>query len=235
MTLVTTNRKGVSSEKLEKLKDPFPVKWKIQNGVPKNNPQHFICVAYIDARCVQDRLDKVCGMANWKSETKVEKDNLYSILSILVEGEWIPKTDVGKESAYEKEKGEVSDALKRAGVHWGIGRFLYELPMQKVKAAKYEKNGKIYPCDDRGNILWDGDALTNYLNKKVKLISKKEGADCTEIVKEYSSVAIRLINKTSTEGSLKQLYNFCGFLKKDKAFLQALETKVQSIRGNNNG
>ena len=28
----------------------------------------------------------------------------------------------------EAEKGRISDAFKRAAVHWGVGRYLYNLP-----------------------------------------------------------------------------------------------------------
>jgi hypothetical protein len=47
--------------------------------------------------------------------------------------EWIWKQDVGTESNTEKEKGQASDAFKRACFNWGIGRELYEYPLIQVK------------------------------------------------------------------------------------------------------
>jgi hypothetical protein len=40
----------------------------------------------------------------------------------------ISKSDVGDASNFEGNKGCVSDALKRAAVQWGVGRYLYSLP-----------------------------------------------------------------------------------------------------------
>jgi hypothetical protein len=43
----------------------------------------------------------------------------------------------------EKEKGEASDAFKRAGVMWGIGRFIYSQKI--IKLPRKEKKGKLIP------------------------------------------------------------------------------------------
>ncbi len=40
----------------------------------------------------------------------------------------VSKSDVGTASQWEASKGCASDALKRAAVHFGIGRYLYALP-----------------------------------------------------------------------------------------------------------
>ena len=61
----------------------------------------------------------------------------------------------------------IEDNVKRAAVKWGIGRFLYSLEIQKVSVKKYEKTGKLYPVDDNGKLLFDGDSLTKYLNSKL--------------------------------------------------------------------
>ena len=55
--------------------------------------------------------------------------------------QWIAKTDCGVESFAEKEKGEASDAFKRAGFNVGIGRELYTkififVPCETVKNSK---------------------------------------------------------------------------------------------------
>lgn len=48
------------------------------------------------------------------------------------------KQDVGTESNTEKEKGQASDAFKRAGFNWGIGRELYSAPFIWVKLEPSE-------------------------------------------------------------------------------------------------
>lgn len=141
----------------------MPFKWRVQ----QQNDKGATCVAYIDSRQVAERLDEAVGPLNWQSDYRVIKDNLYAGIGIKdTDGSWTWKWDCGTESNTEKEKGEASDSFKRAGVKWGIGRFLYDMDLQRVK-TKAGNNGKTYPCDDNGNILWNGDDLTNFINKKM--------------------------------------------------------------------
>jgi hypothetical protein len=154
---------------LEKLKEEMPFKWRVQS----QSDYGAQCVAYVDSRQVQDKLDDVVGPGNWQCDYKVINDNLYAAVAVKVDNEWVWKWDCGTESNTEKEKGEASDAFKRAAVKWGVGRFLYAMPLQKVKVKKHT-NGKNYPCDDSGNILWDGDLLTEFVNKKINAGSSKQ-------------------------------------------------------------
>lgn len=85
---------------------------------------------YKDARVDMRLLDEVVGVMNWKREHEVINGNLYCTVSIWDEAkkEWVSKQDVGVESNTEKEKGQASDAFKRACFNWGIGRELYTCP-----------------------------------------------------------------------------------------------------------
>lgn len=121
-----------------------------------------IMVAYIDARDAQDILDEVVGPENWQTDYQVINDNLFCKVGIKIEGEWIWKTDCGTESNQEKEKGESSDAFKRACVQWGIGRFLYRLGVVELPTKKHT-NGKEYPATKDGKILWSNDAISDYI------------------------------------------------------------------------
>ena len=49
----------------------------------------------------------------------------YAGLLELKDGEWITKSDGADDSNIEGAKGGISDALKRAAVLFGIGRYLY--------------------------------------------------------------------------------------------------------------
>ncbi len=85
-------------------------------------------LAYIDARTVMNRLDWVVGPAHWSFDFDVLSPDgklVRGKLTIL----GVTKCDAG-EAAQEEEplKSAVSDALKRAAVHFGIGRYLYYLP-----------------------------------------------------------------------------------------------------------
>ena len=105
---------------------------------------------YKTARTDMDLLDETVGAYNWKCSYREVKGNMYCTISIYDEEkkEWIDKEDCGVESAFgDKEKGEASDAFKRAGFKLGIGRELYTAPFIWVKAddiamVKKAENGK---------------------------------------------------------------------------------------------
>lgn len=100
-----------------------------KTGQPRNDKKASgIALAYIDARDVQERLDRVCGVANWSdSYVETDKGRVICTLAIRIDGEWISKSDGAGDSDVESEKGAISDALKRAAVKWGVGRYLYDM------------------------------------------------------------------------------------------------------------
>ena len=82
---------------------------------------------YKNARTDMAILDEVYGAGNWQCDYKEVKGNLYCGIAVF-DTDWVWKWDCGTESNTEKEKGEASDAFKRAGFRWGIGRELYTAP-----------------------------------------------------------------------------------------------------------
>ena len=119
-----------TSERLAEPFDPGEVKWKPQ--AVKGN--RCLAIAYIDARVVQDRLDEVMGVENWQDTYTVLNDgSVVCHLALKFPGaaEWITKEDVGSPSEQpdggDRLKAAFSDALKRAAVKFGVGRYLYRL------------------------------------------------------------------------------------------------------------
>lgn len=113
--------------------DPRAVRWKPQ----KISGNRALASAYVDARLVQDRLDKVLGIDGWQDDYEPLPDGtVICRLRCRFAGEWITKVDVGSPSKQPEEgdrrKAAFSDALKRAAVKYGIGRYLYRLPTQWV-------------------------------------------------------------------------------------------------------
>jgi len=105
------------------------VKFKPQ--VVKGN--RALALAYVDARAIQDRLDDVLGVEGWQDEyTRIEDGSVMCRLQLRLGDEWITKMDVGSPSEQpdvgDRTKAAFSDALKRAAVKFGIGRYLYRLP-----------------------------------------------------------------------------------------------------------
>lgn len=107
----------------------------------------FVLLIYKDARVDQNILDETVGEMNWQNDYDEHKGNLFCKVGILAEsGEWIWKTNCGTESNTEKEKGEASDAFKRACFNWGIGRELYTSPKIKIKGhTESDNKGKYRP------------------------------------------------------------------------------------------
>jgi hypothetical protein len=113
--------------------DPREIKFKPQSV--KNN--RALAMAYIDARLIQDRLDRVLGMENWQDKYDILPDgSVMCRLRLKLGAHWVTKTDVGSPSEQpdsgDRLKAAFSDALKRAAVKFGIGRYLYRLPAQWV-------------------------------------------------------------------------------------------------------
>ena len=155
---------------LENLKKEIPFKWRVQSA----NQYGASCVAYIDSRQVQDLLDEVVGSENWQCKFEEHKGNLFCSIGIYSsvsteEGGglcWVWKSDCGTESQVEKQKGEASDAFKRAAVMWGIGRFLYSKKI--IKLPVKEKNGKFLPYSEKKNQFVYGDAISLWCNALTK-------------------------------------------------------------------
>jgi len=154
---------------MKELQKEIPFKWRVQSV----NEYGANCVAYIDARDVQDTLDKVVGPQNWQVDYKQVGNLFMAGIGIKKDDTWVWKWDTGSESNIEKEKGHVSDAFKRAGVMWGIGRFLYSLDVPKLK-TKQHTNKKYYPITRDGQILWSGADLTEYINATLKARKSKK-------------------------------------------------------------
>lgn len=106
---------------------------------------------YKDARCDMRVLDELVGPFGWQCAYEERKGTLFCGVALRDEaGEWVWKWDAGTPSDMEAQKGEASDAFKRACFRWGIGRELYTAPFVWVKAedAKLEQRGqKVVPTE----------------------------------------------------------------------------------------
>ena len=118
------------------LAEPFePPEVRFKPEVVSGN--RAMAIAYVDARVIQDRLDEVLGVAGWQDEYEVLPDGgVVCRLRLRLGDQWITKMDVGGPSEQpdegDRRKAAFSDALKRAAVKFGIGRYLYRLPAQWV-------------------------------------------------------------------------------------------------------
>jgi hypothetical protein len=115
-----------------------------------NKGGYATILAYKDARVDMNRLDAVYGVGFWQKKYDVINDNLFCSVGIWNKelSQWVWVQDVGTESNTEKEKGQASDAFKRACFNLGIGRELYDYPIIQIKLDTTEfeiKNDRAYP------------------------------------------------------------------------------------------
>lgn len=114
----------------------------IECKVKKVTNTGAILLLYKTARTDMDLLDETVGAENWTDRYEEIKGNLYCEIGIWNDErkEWVWKQDCGIESREDGEgnekKGEASDAFKRAGFRWGIGRELYTAPFIWIPADR---------------------------------------------------------------------------------------------------
>lgn len=186
---------------------------------------------YKDSRCDKRILDETFGIFGWKDRYEEIKGNLFCTISIYDDAkqQWIDKCDCGTESFSEKEKGEASDAFKRAGFNVGIGRELYtrifyfaSVPTKKNDKGKYdlvnkyekftvaeistneetEKIEKIKIADSKGNIVFS----YGYSRTLTKAETKKVGKPAEMITDEQIKLLHTLLTKLNNEEAKQKLY-----------------------------
>jgi hypothetical protein len=161
---------------IEKLSAPVDYQWRVQS-FSKFKAQ-ATCVPYIDARdCV--RLLNEHAIYGWERIYAQIGDSLFCQVGLVMPDrstQW--RSDCGTESQTEKEKGQSSDAFKRACVNFGIGKFLYDLKMEYVDADAIKGDTdsathKKFPnvIDDNRSKVYD---LTEFINNRKKAPKRKK-------------------------------------------------------------
>ena len=101
---------------------------------------------YKTARTDAALLDEIVGAYNWQNKFEEIGGKMYCGIGVFMNDQWIWKWDCGTESNMEAEKGQASDAFKRAGFKWGLGAELYTAPrifIPKESCTIKDYNGKL--------------------------------------------------------------------------------------------
>lgn len=115
-------------ERLQEPFDPFDIEWRIQQAGEQNGKKWALVLAYVTNRAIMERLDEVFGVGGWQNEYQPLSDGGFICgIKCKVGDEWVVKYDGASNTDIEPTKGGISNAMKRAGVQWGIGRYLYRL------------------------------------------------------------------------------------------------------------
>lgn len=159
--IVGASRRYPASDALmQALRDPFvesDIEWRVQSSGKATRGPWVRVLAYITNRAIMERLDAVCGVDGWRNEfTHATSGAVLCGLSIKIAEEWITKWDGANETDIEKAKGGLSNAMKRAAVQWGIGRYLYNLEegYAEITTARHGNYLKANPQKHGDALLW---------------------------------------------------------------------------------
>lgn len=94
-------------------------------GTVSQSGKGLSLLLYKDARCDANILDETVGVENWQNEFYDCKGTLFCKVGIRTNHDgnvfdWVWKDDAGSPSNMEAQKGEASDAFKRACFKWGM-------------------------------------------------------------------------------------------------------------------
>lgn len=195
-----------------------------------NKGGYATILAYKDARVDMNRLDAVCGV-NWQTKYELIDGQLFCSIGIKIDGDWVWRQDVGEESFAEKTKGRASDAFKRAGFRWGIGRELYDYPLIQVKLNPNEfkiDGDRVKPTFDLKLREWSWKA--EFENGKIKALQAidEKGVIRFDFPNGVANTTEPVSKSQSTEKELPWL----NVLDKEKNFTPQWKNVVEAI---NNG
>lgn len=188
----------------------------VRVGMAKQNGVSLLL--YKNARCDMNILDETVGANQWQRRHYECKNNLYCSVGIKFPDGWIWKDDCGAESNMEKQKGEASDAFKRACVNWGIGRELYTSPFIWVgsDACEIKQNGNKFYCKDTFSVV---DILTvDKTIVRLKLMNNRTG----NLVFTWTAITCPKCKKL-----IKPFVGSSGFVYKPAQFLEKYGSCVE--------
>ena len=208
-------------ELCEKLKEKFDEKdLEFRVGATNSDKTMGLALAYVQARAIQNRLDEVVGIENWKVSYREIQGGFLCTLSIRINNEWISKEDGANVTEFESVKGGISNAFKRvASSGFGIGRYLYnarnswypikkqgngyifaetpKLQLNEEKESKEKTEAKPKAEQQNNNEIiitfgkYKGQSLTDiYHNDRSYIKYLRDKSKDTEIIKECEKLLV---------------------------------------------
>ena len=127
---------------------------------------------YKTARTDRAILDEEFGSLYWQNDFKVIDGKMYGGIGVWNKDlqQWIWKWDCGTESNTESEKGQASDAFKRAGFKFSVGASLYTAPFIFVSCETVKNNTGRY------------ELVNKYVKYEVKEIGYADNGDINKLL-----------------------------------------------------
>jgi hypothetical protein len=224
----------------KKLAAPFSedeIEWRVQTaGVSRNGSPYVMVIPYVTNRAIQNRLDDVFGVFGWRNEYQPSGDGKGFLCGITVDidGKEITKWDGAEYTNVEALKGALSDSMKRTGVQFGIGRYLYKLDVAFAVCCVVENRRdavNLHTIKKQGqpNILvsWERPSLPSWAlpttdySEFVKAIESAPDMEALKVAFTNAYNASRVNQDSSQENAFIKL--------KDarKAFIQSTIDKIR--------
>lgn len=176
---------------LGRLRAPFPesqISWKVGRKAEGNLGQ---ALPYIDNRLVQNLLDEALGAQNWSNtyQEVVAGNRLIAVrckISLKLDGEWVSKEDGAPLGDGDLAvKGVYSDAMKRAVVQWGIGRYLYAFNPPWIQLDDAGRLSRIPSLDEGMGTVEERKAKTAANEAAATTKTSAPAAVATEVTVEH--------------------------------------------------
>ena len=191
-------------EIMQELQSPFKgdeLEYRV--GATNRDKTKGLALAYVEARAIQNRLDQVVGLHNWRMSYKEVQGGFVCTLSLRIEGEWISKEDGAQVTEFESIKGGISSAFKRvASSGWGIGRYLYSM---RDNWYAIEQSGKGYRFKDKP-IISSNDKIIIEKTPEVKPVTIRTAVNPVRAPKRPYKESFRLTFGKYKGINIEELY-----------------------------
>lgn len=208
-------------------------------GQQTKDKSKYSVLLYKTARTDMDILDEVFGVDNWQVDYSMIGQMLFCTISVWsdVRGCWIRKSSNGTESNMEAEKGQASDAYKRAGFMIGIGRELYSAPKiwldssispydLEVDQIEYDESDKI--C----TLVLSAKGKTVYQFRNGKGVAEKKKFEPQGVDHDTLERIRTIVDKLEFEGkNLDDILKFYGVKTIAEIPLEKWEKMLAKVRG----
>jgi len=208
-------------------------------GQQTKDKSKYSVLLYKTARTDMDILDEIFGIDGWQVEYHTIDGKLFCNLGVFSEAKvgWIWKESNGAESNIEAEKGQASDAFKRAGFMFGIGRELYSAPKiwldssispydLEVNQIEYDESDKI--C----TLVLSAKGKTVYQFRNGKGVGEKKKVEPQGVDHDTLERIRTIVDKLEFEGkNLDDILKFYGVKTIAEIPLEKWEKMLAKVRG----